>query len=166
MITSGMVQKLNAQMNHEFYTSNLYLQLSEWCSEHSLNGTALFLRHQAQNTVTQMMRMFDYIKQSGATPVLTEQHAKYGNFASLEDLFEHTVNDYQLRIKALATLTDEARAANDTAAISFLRKFKDEELVDGTLLQVILDEVRSARKAGTSMEQTDKHLVGVIDLYH
>lgn len=124
MITSGMVQKLNAQMNHEFYTSNLYLQLSEWCSEHSLNGTALFLRHQAQNTVTQMMRMFDYIKQSGATPVLKEQHAKYGNFASLEDLFEHTVNDYQLRIKALATLTDEARAANDTAAISFLRKFK------------------------------------------
>jgi ferritin-like protein 2 len=28
------------------------------------------LRHQAQNTVTQMMRMYEYIKQSGATPVL------------------------------------------------------------------------------------------------
>lgn len=166
MITSGMVQKLNAQMNQEFYTSNLYLQLSQWCSENSLNGTALFLRHQAQNTVTQMMRMFEYIKQSGATPVLQEQHACCGDFSTLEDLFEHTVNDYQNRIKALATLSAEAQAANDTSAINFLNTFKKEELVDGTLLQVILDEVRSARKAGINMQQTDKHLVGVIDLYH
>jgi ferritin-like protein 2 len=64
MIASGIVQKLNAQMNQEFYTSNLYLQLSQRCSENSLNGTALFLRHQAQNTVTQMMRMYEYIKQA------------------------------------------------------------------------------------------------------
>jgi ferritin-like protein 2 len=42
MIASGIVQKLNAQMNQEFYTSNLYLQLSQRCSENSLNGTALF----------------------------------------------------------------------------------------------------------------------------
>lgn len=166
MITSGMVQKLNAQMNHEFYTSNLYLQLSEWCNEQSLNGTALFLRHQAQNTVTQMMRIFEYIKNTGATPVLTEQHAGSIDCQTLEDLFEHMMVDYQLRIKALATLTEEARAANDTASLTFLATFKKEELVDGTLLQMILDEVRSAKKAGIDMEQTDKHLVGVIDLYH
>ncbi|WP_250389374.1 ferritin-like domain-containing protein [Escherichia coli] len=91
MIASGIVQKLNAQMNQEFYTSNLYLQLSQRCSENSLNGTALFLRHQAQNTVTQMMRMYEYIKQSGATPVLQEQHARCGEFSTLEDLFEQTV---------------------------------------------------------------------------
>ena len=84
MIASGIVQKLNAQMNQEFYTSNLYLQLSQRCSENSLNGTALFLRHQAQNTVTQMMRMYEYIKQSGATPVLQEQHARCGEFSTLE----------------------------------------------------------------------------------
>ncbi|HBU3559376.1 TPA: ferritin, partial [Klebsiella pneumoniae] len=85
MIASGIVQKLNAQMNQEFYTSNLYLQLSQRCSENSLNGTALFLRHQAQNTVTQMMRMYEYIKQRGATPVLQEQHARCGEFSTLED---------------------------------------------------------------------------------
>ncbi|VFS66541.1 Probable ferritin-1 [Kluyvera cryocrescens] len=39
MAVSGMVQKLNAQMNLEFYASNHYLRLSEWCSEHRLNGT-------------------------------------------------------------------------------------------------------------------------------
>ena len=110
MIASGIVQKLNAQMNQEFYTSNLYLQLSQRCSENSLNGTALFLRHQAQNTVTQMMRMYEYIKQSGATPVLQEQHARCGEFSTLEDLFEQTVSDYQKRINALTSLTEDAQA--------------------------------------------------------
>lgn len=166
MITNRMAQKLNAQMNHEYYTSNLYLQLSQWCSEHSLNGTALFLRHRAQNTVTQMMRMFEYIKQSGETPVLQEQNAKCSDLATLEDLFEHTVVDYQNRIDSLATLENEAQATNDTEAINFLNTFKKEELGDGTLLQLILDEVRSASKAGINMQQTDRLLIGVIDLYH
>ena len=165
MITSGMVQKLNAQMNHEFYTSNMYLQLSEWCSQQELNGTAVFLRHQAQNTVTQMMRMFEYIKTHGATPVLKEQ-PRCSHCLTLEEMFEQMVKDYHQRIQSLANLTDEALAANDTAAINFLVTFKKEELVDGTLLQVILDEVRSAKKAGVNMQQTDKHLLGVIDLYH
>ncbi|CAA2950236.1 Uncharacterised protein [Enterobacter cloacae] len=34
-----------------------------------------------------------------------------------------------------------------------------------TLLQIILDEVRSAKKAGINMQQTDHYLVGVIDRY-
>lgn len=44
MATAGMLLKLNSQMNREFYASNLYLHLSNWCSEQSLNGTATFLR--------------------------------------------------------------------------------------------------------------------------
>lgn len=52
MAAVGMVQKLNTPMNLEFYASNLYLHLSEWCSEHSLTGTATFLRTQAEKTYT------------------------------------------------------------------------------------------------------------------
>lgn len=70
MAAVGMVQKLNTPMNLEFYASNLYLHLSEWCSEHSLTGTATFLRTQAQGNVTQMMRMFNFMKNAGATPIV------------------------------------------------------------------------------------------------
>ena len=42
-------------------------------------------------------------------------------------------------------------------------RYRKEEIVDGTLLQIILDEVRSAKKAGINMQQTDHYLVGVID---
>ena len=70
MATAGMLLKLNSQMNREFYASNLYLHLSNWCSEQSLNGTATFLRAQAQSNVTQMMRMFNFMKVSALPPSL------------------------------------------------------------------------------------------------
>ncbi|EHK4267552.1 ferritin, partial [Escherichia coli] len=82
------------------------------------------------------------------------------------DLFEQTVSDYQKRINALTSLTEDAQAANDKSAINFLKRYRKEEIVDGTLLQIILDEVRSAKKAGINMQQTDHYLVGVIDRYH
>lgn len=62
MAVPGMVQKLNNQMNLEFYTSNLYLHLSEWCTQQRLNGTATFLHNRAQASITQMMRVFDFMK--------------------------------------------------------------------------------------------------------
>jgi ferritin-like protein 2 len=47
------------------------------------------LRHQAQNTVTQMMRMYEYIKQSSATPVLQNNTPGAVNFRW--NLFEQTM---------------------------------------------------------------------------
>ena len=70
------------------------------------------------------MRMYEYIKQSGATPVLQEQHARCGEFSTLEDLFEQTVSDYQKRINALTSLTEDAQAANDKSAINFLKRYR------------------------------------------
>lgn len=40
MAPLGVVQKLNAQMNQEFYASNLCLYYSDWCAQQSLNGSA------------------------------------------------------------------------------------------------------------------------------
>ena len=79
MATAGMLLKLNSQMNREFYASNLYLHLSNWCSEQSLNGTATFLRAQAQSNVTQMMRMFNFMKSVGATPTVKDNPAGTNN---------------------------------------------------------------------------------------
>ncbi len=70
MATQTMMQKLNAQMNLEFYASNLHLHLSAWCAENSLTGSATFFRSQAQSNVTHMMRVFNFLKAAGANPVV------------------------------------------------------------------------------------------------
>lgn len=119
MAAVGMVQKLNTPMNLEFYASNLYLHLSEWCSEHSLTGTATFLRTQAQGNVTQMMRMFNFMKNAGATPIVKAIDVPGEELCSLEELFQKTLEDYQQRASTLSRLADEAKALNDASTLDF-----------------------------------------------
>lgn len=154
MATAGMLLKLNSQMNREFYASNLYLHLSNWCSEQSLNGTATFLRAQAQSNVTQMMRMFNFMKSVGATPIVKAIDVPGEKLNSLEELFQKTMEEYEQRSSTLAQLADEAKELNDDSTVNFLRDLEKEQQHDGLLLQTILDEVRSAKLAGMCPVQT------------
>lgn len=163
MTTSGMIQKLNTQMNLEFNASNLYLQLSDWCSEHSLNGTATFLRTQAQSNITQMMRVFEYMKQAGANPIVKARVVSEESCSSLEELFQKTLEEYEQRCIMLKTLAGEAKALHDDDTLDFLRDIGKEQQQDGLLLKTILDEVRSARRAGLCMTQTDQHLLNLVN---
>ena len=162
MATAGMLLKLNSQMNREFYASNLYLHLSNWCSEQSLNGTATFLRAQAQSNVTQMMRMFNFMKSVGATPIVKAIDVPGEKLNSLEELFQKTMEEYEQRSSTLAQLADEAKELNDDSTVNFLRDLEKEQQHDGLLLQTILDEVRSAKLAGMCPVQTDQHVLNVV----
>lgn len=42
MLTKDMINKLNEQLNLEFYSANLYLQMSAWCSDKGYEGAAAF----------------------------------------------------------------------------------------------------------------------------
>lgn len=163
MTTSGMIQKLNTQMNLEFNASNLYLHLSEWCSEHSLNGTATFLRTQAQSNITQMMRVFEFMKQAGANPIVKAREITDESYSSLEELFQKTLDEYEQRYTMLKNLAGEAKALNDDTTLDFLDDIKKEQQQDGLLLKTILDEVRSAKRAGLCMTQTDQHLLNLVN---
>ena len=162
MATAGMLLKLNSQMNREFYASNLYLHLSNWCSEQSLNGTATFLRAQAQRNVTQMMRMFNFMKNAGANPVVKAIDVQGEDLHSLEELFQKTMDDFEQRASTLSQLTNEAEALNDAPTLDFLHDLEKEQQHDGLLLQTILDEVRSAKLAGMCPVQTDQHVLNVV----
>ena len=163
MAVTGMVQKLNSQMNLEFYASNHYLHLSEWCSKRRLNGTAIFLRSRAQSCVTQMMRLFDYMKKSGGYPVVkafdTQKEYQYD---TLEDLFLKTIEDHSQLTSTLSDLTKQAKEFHDDNTLTFLHTLEQEQEQDGILLKIILDEVRNAHKAGLCIQQTDQHLLNIV----
>ncbi|WP_434640107.1 non-heme ferritin-like protein [Klebsiella sp. I138] len=162
MVVPGMAQKLNNQMNLEFRASNLYLHLSEWCEQQRLNGTAIFLRSRAQSRVTQMMRVFDFMKTGGNWPIVKSEGSYDHDCNSLEDLFTTTLADYEQRSSMLSGLTEEAKTHRDDKTWRFLTLLEKEQQQDGVLLQSVLEEVRNADKAGLCMHQTDRHLLSLV----
>ncbi|EKS1847110.1 non-heme ferritin-like protein [Cronobacter muytjensii] len=163
MAPISVVQKLNAQMNKEFYASNLCLYYSDWCAQQSLNGSATVLRQQAQHNVTQMMRLFDYLKQTGANPVLGALKSVKPDCLSLEAIFHQMQEELTGRRAALTRLMSEAHTARDEATLAMLGEFENELRQDEALLETILRELASARKAGLCAEEADQRLLGMME---
>ena len=67
MLSNKMVDLLNKQINLEFYSSNLYLQMSAWCEYKALESCAEFLRLHAEEEMTHMNRLFKYVADTGAS---------------------------------------------------------------------------------------------------
>lgn len=42
MLQQEMVNKLNKQLNLEFFSANFYLQMSAWCNYKGFEGAAMF----------------------------------------------------------------------------------------------------------------------------
>ena len=90
MLKAEMIEKLNEQMNLELYSSLLYQQMSAWCSYHSFEGAAAFLRRHAQEEMTHMQRLFDYLTDTGSLPRINAISSPFAEYASLDELFRQT----------------------------------------------------------------------------
>ena len=96
MLKPAMIEKLNQQINLEFYSSNLYLQMSAWCNEHGYEGAAAFLLRHADEELQHMQKLFAYVSETGALPILGEIAAPQHEFSSLKQLFTLVLEHEQL----------------------------------------------------------------------
>ena len=90
MLAEMMVEKLNEQINLEFYSSNLYLQMSAWCEDKGYEGAAAMLRTHAAEEMEHMNRLFTYVSETGALPILGSIDAPPFGFKSLKEIFKET----------------------------------------------------------------------------
>ena len=92
MLKPEMIEKLNEQMNLELYSSLLYQQMSAWCSYHTFEGAAAFLRRHAQEEMTHMQRLFDYLTDTGNLPRINTVESRLLNIPHLMNYSRKPIN--------------------------------------------------------------------------
>ena len=75
---------LNEQINLEFYSSNVYLQMSSWCSKHGYEGAAAFLLRHADEELEHMQKLFKYVSETSGMPLLGKIDAPKNDYKSLK----------------------------------------------------------------------------------
>ena len=68
MLSENIIKHLNDQLNAEFYSSNVYLQMSAWADYKGFPGAAKFLKAHAAEEMEHMQRLFTYLCETGAMP--------------------------------------------------------------------------------------------------
>lgn len=158
MLKQEMIEKLNEQMNLELFSSLLYQQMSAWCSYHSFEGAAAFLRRHAQEEMTHMQRLFSYLTDTGNMPKITAIASPYNEYASLDALFKATYKHEQLITLKINELAHAAMIAQDYPTFNFLQWYVAEQHEEEKLFKSVLDKLSLVGTTGDGLYFIDKEL--------
>jgi ferritin len=141
MLTKVLVDKLNQQINLEFYSSNLYLQMSSWCEHAGLEGCAEFMHRHAQEEMGHMQRLFNYVNETGSMAVLGQIDAPPTEYESIADVFRKTYEHECLVTRRINELADAAMKETDYSTFNFLQWYVAEQHEEEKLFKSILDKI-------------------------
>lgn len=141
MASKAMIKKLNKHLNKEFYSSNLYLQMSAWCDTKGLEGSAAFLKIHADEEMQHMQKFFTYISELGGLATIGAIEAPPVEYTSLKDMMKKILTHEKYVTKCIHELTDAAWEEKDHATYNFLQWFVGEQHEEETLFNSILDKL-------------------------
>ncbi|MDG6881968.1 Probable ferritin-1 [Phocoenobacter uteri] len=140
MLKQKIIDKLNEQINLEFASSNIYLQMSSWCANHGYEGAAAFLLRHADEELEHMQKLFDYVSETGGLPLLGAIEAPRHEFESLQQIFEITLEHEKLVTRKINELVEVTFDSKDNAAFNFLQWYVAEQHEEETLFNSIVDK--------------------------
>ncbi|MCE2572874.1 non-heme ferritin [Motilimonas eburnea] len=158
MLKPTMIEKLNEQINLEFYSSNLYLQMSAWCEDRGLEGAAVFLRGHAKEEMEHMHRLFTYVSETGALPILGAIDAPPHEFESLAHVFHMTLEHEQMITQKINELAHVAFSSQDYSTFNFLQWYVSEQHEEEKLFKTIIDKLELLGDNKQALYFMDKEL--------
>lgn len=156
MLSKNMVDKLNSQINLENYSSNIYLQMSAWAEIKGLEGCAAFLQKQAKEELDHMHRLFKYVHETGALPVIGAIKAPPTEFGSIKDLFQQVLDHEKHVTKKINELMDGAIKEKDHSTVNFLQWYVAEQHEEEHTIQQVLEKIHNIGESGSGVYFIDR----------
>lgn len=156
MLSKAMVQKLNEHVTLEFYSSNLYLQMSAWADLKGLEGCTAFLRAHAQEEMMHMHKLFDYVNETGAMAIIGEIKAPPNKYGSVGELFQKVYEHECFITGEINKLVAAALKEQDFSTFNFLQWYVAEQHEEEYLFQQILDKIKIIGEQGSGVFFIDR----------
>ena len=158
MLQQSIVDKLNEQINLDLYSSKVYLQMNAWFKKNGFAVEATFLLRHADEELEHMQKLFDYVCEAGATPLLGKIEAPRKEYESLKELFD-VVLEHEKHVTAkINELVEVTFAAKDYSTFNFLQWYVAEQHEEEKLFGEILDKFVVAGESNKSLYFIDKDL--------
>jgi ferritin len=148
MLSKKMLKALNEQITLEFYSSNLYLQMSSWCEFNALDGCAKFLKAHAAEEMEHMQRLFTYVNETGGLAIVGQIDAPPIEFKSISNVFEETYEHEVFITDKINKLAKIAQQEDDFSTFNFLQWYVAEQHEEEKLFKSIIDKIEMIGPSG------------------
>ncbi|AWX13305.1 ferritin [Mergibacter septicus] len=164
MLSAKIVKMLNDQLNLEFYSSNVYLQMSAWCEHNGFEGAAKFLAEHAAEEMQHMRKLFTYLNETGALSIIDAIEAPKHDFSSLPEILHLTYEHEKLVTRKINELVSATWEEKDFSAFNFLQWYVAEQHEEEKLFSGILDKLKLVGSEGEGLYLIDKELGSISTL--
>lgn len=158
MLSQAITTKLNDQINLEFYSSNVYLQMSAWCANKGYEGAAAFLLRHADEEMEHMQKLFIYVSETSGMPLLGKIDAPKNDYRSLKEVFEIILEHEKHVTAKINELVEVTFAEKDYSTFNFLQWYVAEQHEEEKLFSGIIDKFNLLGEDGRSLYFIDRDL--------
>lgn len=138
MINSNILNELNEQINKEFYSAYLYLEISNYFNSINFEGFEKWFSLQALEEQDHAIKIINYIKQNDEKPVLKQINAPSIKIQSPLFALENALKHEQYITGSINEIYSLAISSNDYRTMKFLDWFIEEQAEEeGTTLKLI-----------------------------
>ncbi|EEE48671.1 H-type ferritin FtnA [Staphylococcus capitis] len=139
MLSKELLEALNEQMNHEYFSAHAYMAMAAYCDKESYEGFANFYIEQAKEERFHGKKIYDYINDRGEHAFFDTIKAPKVEFSSILETFKDGLEQERDVTKRFYNLSDLAHKDKDYATISFLNWFLDEQVEEESTFETHID---------------------------
>jgi len=161
MLSDAMVERLNGQINNEFYSAYFYLSMSASSEDRNLKGAAAWFMAKHKEETGHAMKFYRYIKDQGARVELEAVAKPPTAYESVLEMFEKTLLHEQDVTASINHLMDAALVEKDHATNVFLQWFVTEQIEEEATVKDIIGRLKLVGERGEGLFMIDNELAGL-----
>lgn len=158
MIEPKLESALNEQLNKESYSAYLYLAMSAYFSSIDLDGFAHWMRIQAQEELVHAMKIYDFLLERDAKPVLMAIAEPKAQWESPRAVFEASYQHEQEITASINQLVNLALSEKDHATGAFLQWFVNEQVEEEANALRIINSLKLVGDSKSGLFMIDREL--------
>lgn len=158
MISQTMQRALNAQINLEQFSAQLYLAMSAHCTGKSFKGFAHWLKVQASEETAHAARLIDFVLDRGGKLELQAIDAPPVEFGGVIQVFEAILSHEKSITVRINALFELARAEKDYASEIALQWYVTEQVEEEARVGEIVDHLHAVGDQGGAIWYLDSRM--------
>ena len=158
---SASAAVLNKLLNGELQSAHLYWQASAWCVERHLDGCADLLVTHADEELTHMKKMYQFMIDSEFPISFTALPAPTITAETVLELFQQILAHEGTVTDAVGAAVNDAQAAGDHSTFEFLQWFVMEQRGEMKLFRNIVDRIKLIGDGPLALYMIDQEVTNI-----
>jgi ferritin len=159
MLKKAIEDILNAQIEKEGYSSNLYLAMAAWADSNGYGGVAKWLYAQAEEERMHMLKFVTYINERDGRVVIPDFKKPPVEYKGIKELFDDVMKHEQYITNSINDIVGKAVDEKDFTTQTWMQWFVNEQIEEEAAVREILDKLRLV--GDKNMYMFDRDILGM-----